>query len=140
MEVRVLSPAPISFKGLRPFFPLMISVCDKVSKLQNNNIDLFIDIRIRRGMRGSKYSFVNSTYLQKKLKMLGVDYLHCKELAPTDEIRALQKGEDKKNNVIKYLRIFLPFPFFLGEIMVKYLSGPFFTGQQKTQGYPVGII
>lgn len=36
------------------------------------NIDTFVDIRKRRGVRGSKYSFANSKRLQAKLKELGV--------------------------------------------------------------------
>ena len=62
--------------------------------LQENKIDLFIDIRARRGMRGSKYKYVNSTYLQAQLKDLGIYYAHLKELAPTKEIRALQQRAD----------------------------------------------
>ena len=36
-------------------------------KLTQNNIDTFCDIRQRRGVRGSKYSFVNSNRLQQRL-------------------------------------------------------------------------
>ena len=35
-------------------------------KLTQNNIDTFCDIRQRRGVRGAKYSFVNSNRLQQK--------------------------------------------------------------------------
>jgi len=35
-------------------------------KLVENNIDTFLDIRRRRGVRGSKYSYVNSNKLQEK--------------------------------------------------------------------------
>ncbi len=35
-------------------------------KLLENNIDTFCDIRQRRGVRGAKYSFVNSNRLQQK--------------------------------------------------------------------------
>lgn len=42
-------------------------------KLQNYNINLFCDIRQRRGVRGKKYSFVNSIRLQNKLKELNLD-------------------------------------------------------------------
>ena len=31
-------------------------------KLKNNHIDVFCDIRQRRGVRGRKYAFVNSLY------------------------------------------------------------------------------
>ena len=32
-------------------------------------------------MRGGKYPFANSKYLQDKLKEIGIEYLHLKELA-----------------------------------------------------------
>ena len=49
------------------------------NKLIDNNIDTFCDIRLRRGVRGAKYSFVNSTKLQEKLFRLGLKYEHCIE-------------------------------------------------------------
>ena len=69
--------------------------------LVQNEIDLFIDIRSRRGMRGSKYSYVNSAALQAKLKKLDIYYAHLKELAPTQEIRALQWQADKDDRTRK---------------------------------------
>jgi len=63
--------------------------------LTDNGINLLIDVRRRRGMRGKKYSFVNSNYLQKKLTDLEIEYLHEKDLSPTEEIRKVQKDEDK---------------------------------------------
>ncbi|MCE2472759.1 MAG: DUF488 domain-containing protein [Anaerolineae bacterium] len=69
--------------------------------LVDYEIELFIDIRARRGMRGSKYSYVNSSALQTKLKDLGIYYAHLKELAPTKEIRALQWQADKEENTKK---------------------------------------
>ena len=69
--------------------------------LVENEIELFIDIRARRGMRGSKYKYANSSYLQAKLKELGIYYAHLKELAPTKEIRALQWQADKEEQTQK---------------------------------------
>ena len=71
------------------------------NKLVNANIDLFCDIRQRRGVRGKKYSFVNSTRLQEKLYDLNINYLHIKDLAPTKEIRNKQKEDDIENNILK---------------------------------------
>jgi uncharacterized protein (DUF488 family) len=70
-------------------------------KLLHNNIDTFCDIRQRRGVRGSKYSFVNSKKLQIKLQDLGINYYHFIDLAPTKEIRELQKLADKNNQELK---------------------------------------
>ena len=70
-------------------------------KLVENKIDTFLDIRNRRGVRGAKYSYVNSIKLQKKLKNLGIKYNHIIELAPTTEIRQLQKDDDKNKGILK---------------------------------------
>jgi uncharacterized protein (DUF488 family) len=66
-----------------------------------NNIDTFCDIRQRRGVRGSKYSFVNSTRLQEKLSGLDIKYGHVIDLAPTQEIRELQKEDDHTKGILK---------------------------------------
>lgn len=72
--------------------------------LLNAKVDTFCDIRMRRGMRGSTYAFVNSSSLQKRLGELGIRYLHLKELAPDHEIRAKQKQEDVKLGIAKQTR------------------------------------
>ena len=69
--------------------------------LTDHEIDLFIDIRARRGMRGARYKFVNSSYLQRKLQALGIGYAHLKELAPTPAIRSLQDEADKRDKLAR---------------------------------------
>lgn len=70
-------------------------------KLTDNNIDTFCDIRQRRGVRGSQYAFVNSNCLQQKLSELEIKYEHVLELAPTQEIRDLQKEADARKGELK---------------------------------------
>lgn len=70
-------------------------------KLTDNKIDTFCDIRQRRGVRGSKYAFVNSNRLQQKLLDLDIKYGHVIELAPTKEIRELQKEADAQQGELK---------------------------------------
>lgn len=70
-------------------------------KLTQNNIDTFCDIRQRRGVRGAKYAFVNSNRLQKKLNDLGIKYGYVQDLAPTTEIRELQKEIDAEKGELK---------------------------------------
>lgn len=72
--------------------------------LLDAKVDTFCDIRLRRGMRGSTYAFVNSTYLQKRLGELGIRYLHIKELAPNQDIRDKQQQADKKLGIAKRTR------------------------------------
>jgi len=70
-------------------------------KLTENNIDTFCDIRQRRGVRGAKYAFVNSNRLQQKLNELEIKYAHIERLAPTTEIRELQKEIDLEKGELK---------------------------------------
>lgn len=70
-------------------------------KLTQNNIDTFCDIRQRRGVRGAKYSFVNSNRLQHILNDLEIKYGYIPDLAPTTEIRELQKGIDEEKGELK---------------------------------------
>lgn len=77
------------------------------NKLIENEIDTFCDIRLRRGVRGAKYSFVNSNKLQKKMAELNIRYKHILELAPTKEIREFQKKIDIQKKEVKRKRLYL---------------------------------
>jgi uncharacterized protein (DUF488 family) len=74
---------------------------DFFEKLTKNHIDTFCDIRQRRGVRGAKYSFVNSNKLQQKLNSLEIKYGYVPELAPTTGIRELQKEIDLEKGELK---------------------------------------
>ena len=73
-------------------------------KLTDNNIDLLIDIRQRRGMRGKTYSFLNSSKLISSLESIGISYTHMKHLAPPESVRILQKQADIELNNSKRSR------------------------------------
>ena len=62
--------------------------------LYKHRIDFFIDVRRRRGVRGARYKFVNSSYLQAQLADMGIAYAHLLDLAPTPRIRSLQDEAD----------------------------------------------
>lgn len=72
--------------------------------LQSAEVDTVVDIRQRRGVRGSQYAFVNSQRLQARLAELGIRYLHRKDLAPTKEIRERQHAADKASGQAKRKR------------------------------------
>lgn len=74
------------------------------SDLQNAGVDLFFDIRWRRGVRGPDYIFANHKRLQARLESLGIGYIHRKDLAPTPEIRKKQQNVDKSERVTKRKR------------------------------------
>ena len=79
--------------------------------LQKNEIDVICDVRQRRGVRGSTYAFANSQRLQSRLTELGIAYIHRKDLAPTNDIRALQKTADRKEGIQKRKRLTLTSSF-----------------------------
>jgi uncharacterized protein (DUF488 family) len=67
-----------------------------LSALAAAKIDLLLDVRQRRGVRGSEYAWANARRLQSALTEAGVGYTHLKELAPTTELRELQYREDDR--------------------------------------------
>ena len=69
--------------------------------LREADVRLVLDVRQRRGVRGSEYAWANSTRLQAALGDAGTAYRHHKELAPTTELRQLQYREDERQGVGK---------------------------------------
>jgi uncharacterized protein (DUF488 family) len=63
-----------------------------------------LDVRQRRGVRGSEYAWANSKRLQAALAEAGIAYEHLPELAPTTELRQLQYEEDERQGVGKRSR------------------------------------
>ena len=59
-------------------------------------VDLVLDVRQRRGVRGAHYAWANARRLQEALKGAGIGYSHLPELAPTTELRELQYREDAR--------------------------------------------
>lgn len=66
-----------------------------IAALQRSHVDVFIDVRQRRGMRGAKYAFLNSKRLQELLSHLGIQYVYAQGLAPTSAVRDAQKADDR---------------------------------------------
>ncbi|MDX6589118.1 MAG: hypothetical protein QOI84_392 [Solirubrobacterales bacterium] len=64
--------------------------------LDGAGVDLVLDVRQRRGVRGSEYAWANARRLQAGLAEAGIGYSHLKELAPTTELRQLQYSEDAR--------------------------------------------
>jgi uncharacterized protein (DUF488 family) len=64
--------------------------------LADVGVDLLLDVRQRRGVRGSEYAWANAQRLQAALAEAGIGYSHLKELAPTTEMRQLQYAEDTR--------------------------------------------
>jgi uncharacterized protein (DUF488 family) len=75
-----------------------------LERLRRAGVGLLVDVRQRRGVRGSEYAWANSTRLQAALAEAGIEYRHRKELAPTTELRRLQYREDERQGVGKRSR------------------------------------
>jgi uncharacterized protein (DUF488 family) len=75
--------------------------------LADAGIDLVLDVRQRRGVRGSEYAWANAQRLQAGLAEAGIRYSHHKELAPTTALRERQYEEDARRGEGKRSRTVL---------------------------------
>jgi len=75
-----------------------------VAALQSVGAKLLLDVRQRRGVRGSDYAWANSLRLQGTMAEAAIAYRHLPELAPTTELRRLQYREDDRLGVGKRSR------------------------------------
>jgi uncharacterized protein (DUF488 family) len=75
--------------------------------LRQAGVELLVDVRQRRGVRGPVYAWANSLRLQAALADAGIAYMHRLELAPTTELRHLQYAEDARQGVGKRSRVVL---------------------------------
>ena len=69
--------------------------------LEEAGVGLVVDVRQRRGVRGSEYAWANARRLQAMLADASIRYVHRKDLAPTTELRRLQYAEDDRRGVGK---------------------------------------
>ena len=72
-----------------------------LAALRDADAGLLVDVRQRRGVRGSEYAWANAKRLQAMLDEAGIDYRHEPGLAPTTEMRQLQYAEDDRRGVGK---------------------------------------
>jgi len=73
--------------------------------LRGADVRIVLDVRQRRGVRGSEYAWANARRLQAALSAAGIAYRHHRELAPTTELRQLQYREDARQKVGKRSRV-----------------------------------
>jgi uncharacterized protein (DUF488 family) len=77
-----------------------------LTTLTEAGVDLVLDVRQRRGVRGSEYAWANARRLQDALAGARIGYSHLKELAPTTELRQAQyraderRGEGKRSRTV----------------------------------------
>jgi uncharacterized protein (DUF488 family) len=95
--------------------------------LNDADVGLLLDVRQRRGVRGSEYAWANASRLQTALAGAGIEYRHHKELAPTTALRRLQYAEDERRGVGKRSRTELAPEFrdrYMREILDRVDLGP----------------
>ncbi len=90
--------------------------------LRQAEVDVFCDIRWRRGVRGAQYAFANHKRLQARLEALGIIYLHRRDLAPTPDIRHRQAAADKAQKTARRKRQSLS-PEFIAAYQEEILTG-----------------
>ncbi len=103
--------------------------------LLSSGVDVLCDIRQRRGMRGRAFAFLNSARLQDRLGSIGIHYVHLKEFAPTDSIRARQKAADARLGIQKRSREVLGCEFsasYRSEILLVHKQQEFFDALPAT--------
>ena len=93
-----------------------------LSALEAAGVGTVLDVRQRRGVRGSQYAWANSRRLQASLAEAGLEYRHHPELAPTTELRELQYAEDARGGVGKRSRVELA-PAYVERYMREILDG-----------------
>lgn len=72
--------------------------------LRDAHVTQLVDVRQRRGVRGTAYAWANARRLQALLLDAGIAYRHLRSLAPTTELRHLQYAADARAGVGKRSR------------------------------------
>ena len=102
MDLRANPPSAIVTIGVYGFTGATF-----LERLHSAGVGLVLDVRQRRGVRGSQYAWANSKRLQDALATASLAYRHHPELAPTTELRQLQYAEDARLGVGKRSRVAL---------------------------------
>lgn len=76
-----------------------------LAALRSADVRQLLDVRQRRGVRGSEHAWANAGRLRAALAEAGIEYRHHNELAPTTELRQLQYREDARLGAGKRSRV-----------------------------------
>lgn len=72
-----------------------------IRALKNAGCEALVDIRARRGVRGSAFTFANRTRLQVLLHKANIRYYYRPELAPSKALRDSQTRADHESATLK---------------------------------------
>ncbi|MDX6556596.1 MAG: hypothetical protein QOD86_2791 [Miltoncostaeaceae bacterium] len=85
-----------------------------LAALRGAGVDLLVDVRRRRGVRGHEYAWANAGRLQEELAGAGIGYRHLIELAPPVELIRLQSRADDAAGIARRARAGLGEAFLAG--------------------------
>ena len=105
-----------------------------LQRLRQADVRLLLDVRQRRGVRGSEYAWANSLRLQAALAQAQIAYEHHPRLAPTTDLRRLRYAEDDGQGVGKRTRRELAAEYTCGytrEVLDRADLTPIMTALQK---------
>jgi uncharacterized protein (DUF488 family) len=77
-----------------------------LATLRAARVDLLLDLRQRRGVRGAEYAWANAKRIEAEVRGAGIVYEHVPELAPTTAMREAQyeadaaKAEGKRSRTV----------------------------------------
>jgi len=74
------------------------------SALKRARVDLFVDVRRHRGLRGRTYAYANAKALVARLADLDIPYVHLPGLAPTREAITAQNEADRAAGLARRAR------------------------------------
>jgi uncharacterized protein (DUF488 family) len=72
-----------------------------LAALREAGVNLLLDVRQRRGVRGAQYAWANAARLEASLREARIGYQHLPELAPTTAMREAQYEADEAQGVGK---------------------------------------
>lgn len=72
-----------------------------LDELDRASVNLILDVRQRRGVRGPQYAWANSKRLQDALAKAGLAYEHRAELAPTTAMRKALYAKDEERKIAR---------------------------------------
>lgn len=94
-----------------------------VDALKHAGITALVDIRRRRAMRGPRYRFANATALESVIVQNSIKYLAVPTLAPTQQMRKVQRNADAQVGIAKGDRTELAAPFksaYANEVLARF--------------------
>jgi len=70
-----------------------------LAALGEADVRLLVDVRDRRGVRGTRYAWANAKRLEDSLSAAGIRYRHRRDLATPAELREAQYAEDRRHGL-----------------------------------------